>query len=85
MGRFLVAYALRVLGVFDRFPGLVWRGRFRHPIQRWRWINHSAGRITSTTDRVGPVSRNSRTGRVRVDLPGPASYLVGGRRPRRSN
>lgn len=75
MSRFAVAWILRQLGVFDRVPELEWRGRFRHPLNPWRWVNHSGGRITSTTDRVGPVSRNNRTRRVSVDLPGPLRWV----------
>lgn len=82
MGRFLIAWLLRRIGVFRRFPGLAWRGRFRHPLLRHRWINHAQGEITSTTDRVGPVSRNSRSGRVRINLPGPLAWTSRRKRSR---
>lgn len=79
MGRFAIAWLLRQLGVFERWPGLQWRGRFRHPLSPGRkvarWINHSGGRITSTTDQVGRVSHNNRTGRTSVDLPGPLRWV----------
>lgn len=85
MVRFGIAWLLGHAGVFERWPGLQWRGRFRHPLTRWNrhvvvWINHSGGRITSTTEQVGRVSRNSRTGRTSVDLPGPLRWVSGRRR-----
>ena len=39
MIRFLCAWALARIGVFDWFPGLEWRGRFRLPWAPWRWAN----------------------------------------------
>lgn len=73
---FCGAALLRKVGLFDRFPGLQWRGRVHIPGTP-RTVNHSGGRITSTTDRVGPVSRNSRTRRTSVDLWGPLRYVIG--------
>lgn len=81
MNRFLRALALfacavllRKAGVFRRFPGLQWRGRVRIPGTP-RTYNHSGGRVTSHTDRIGDVSRNSRSRRISVDLPGLLRYV----------
>ncbi len=77
---FAGAWLLARTGVFKRFPGLQWRGNFRHPIRRWRRYHHSGGRITSATDQLGRVSRNTRSGRTSVDLPGQLRWHSSGRR-----
>lgn len=79
MNKFLIGFVLRKLGAFDRFPQLHLRGRFRHPIHPLQYVNHSQGRITSTTTKAGPVSRNSRTGKTTYDLPGPLKWVTGGK------
>lgn len=43
-------------------------------------INFGKRGYTSTTLRLGPLSRNSRTGQWRLNLPGPFSWTFGGRR-----
>lgn len=82
MNKFLIGWVLRQLGAFERFPQLHLRGRFRHPLKGWQYVNHSKGQITSTTDKVGRVSRNSRTRKTTIDLPGPAKWVMGGRKSR---
>jgi hypothetical protein len=50
------------------------RGSIRLPFLRINWTRHGLfglPRITSTTTHFGPWSRNSRTRKHRVDLPGP--------------
>ncbi len=40
-------------------------------------LNFGRNGYTSTTIEAGPLSRNSRTKRTRLDLPGPFSWLFG--------
>lgn len=78
MTKFALAYLLRRLGIFERWPQLHLRGRFRAVKLGGKsgvYVNHSQGRITSTTEKVGPRSRNSRTGKTTYDLPGPLKWV----------
>lgn len=77
VGKFALAWLLRKAHVFERLPQLQLRGRF--PLTPWRkatvYVNHSQGVITSMTEKIGPRSRNSRTGKTTYDLPGPLKWV----------
>lgn len=63
--------------------GLIFRKRVR--VLPFLWLNFSKRGVSATGD-VGPVSVNSRSRRLRVDLPGPFAWVsrpLGRRRRKR--